>query len=239
MYRSRAATPAFGLGVPALLLSSVRARTIAISSPGQLAWRLRSAEKLAVPAIGFTRPPPASRRAPQMRVELPINLAPAIEAVPADLVRVAEAAADAARIVVKRWYRCRELPIEYKGDDSPVSIADKQAERAIREVIGAAFPDHVVLGEEEGGVEDKAAVAKAAVAEYSWVCTFVVPFLLVDSFGRPGIAYTFHLLQKPSALTDKSCELRVLLSVSCGSALQVIQSTAREPLLQASPRSAP
>ena len=37
---------------------------------------------------------------------------------------------------------------EWKDDDSPVTIADKQAEKLIRERIEAKFPSHAILGEE-------------------------------------------------------------------------------------------
>lgn len=41
--------------------------------------------------------------------------------------------------------------IETKADGSPVTIADKGAERLIRDMIAEAFPGEAVLGEEEGG----------------------------------------------------------------------------------------
>ncbi|MDK3162039.1 histidinol-phosphatase [Kamptonema cortianum] len=39
---------------------------------------------------------------------------------------------------------------ERKGDNSPVTIADKQAEQALRERITRYFPDHGIIGEEFG-----------------------------------------------------------------------------------------
>ena len=42
-----------------------------------------------------------------------------------------------------------ELDIERKGDGSPVTAADKGAERLLRERIEAAFPEDAILGEEE------------------------------------------------------------------------------------------
>lgn len=42
--------------------------------------------------------------------------------------------------------------IEIKADGSPVTLADKGAERLIRDRIAEAFPGESVLGEEEGGV---------------------------------------------------------------------------------------
>lgn len=39
---------------------------------------------------------------------------------------------------------------ERKGDNSPVTIADKQAEQTLRERISRYFPDHGIIGEEYG-----------------------------------------------------------------------------------------
>jgi len=41
--------------------------------------------------------------------------------------------------------------VEIKSDASPVTVADKNAERMIREMIEAKFPHDKILGEEEGG----------------------------------------------------------------------------------------
>ncbi len=43
--------------------------------------------------------------------------------------------------------------VVYKADETPVTEADRQAERLIREELGRAFPGEPVLGEEEGGDE--------------------------------------------------------------------------------------
>jgi inositol-phosphate phosphatase/L-galactose 1-phosphate phosphatase/histidinol-phosphatase len=42
------------------------------------------------------------------------------------------------------------LDIVSKSDDSPVTIADRDAETAMREAIRTAFPDHGIIGEEHG-----------------------------------------------------------------------------------------
>jgi histidinol phosphatase-like enzyme (inositol monophosphatase family) len=41
-------------------------------------------------------------------------------------------------------------PVEWKVDHTPVTVADRESEAAIRRVIGKAFPDHAILGEEQG-----------------------------------------------------------------------------------------
>src|SRR5215208_3798523 len=42
------------------------------------------------------------------------------------------------------------VDVERKSDDSPVTIADKNAEQLLRKLIGAKFPDHGIIGEEFG-----------------------------------------------------------------------------------------
>ncbi len=63
--------------------------------------------------------------------------------------QVAEAAADAAGQISRRYFRAAP-PAELKPDQSPVTVADRQAEQAMRAVIRAAFPEHGILGEEFG-----------------------------------------------------------------------------------------
>ena len=48
-----------------------------------------------------------------------------------------------------RWFRSPDLAVEAKDDGTPVTAADKDAERYLRSELLAAFPDDGVLGEEE------------------------------------------------------------------------------------------
>jgi histidinol-phosphatase len=60
-------------------------------------------------------------------------------------------AVDAARRagqVTLQYFRRDDLAVERKRDDSPVTIADRQAEELLRTLIAAAFPDDAILGEE-------------------------------------------------------------------------------------------
>ena len=65
-----------------------------------------------------------------------------------DALAVAARACDAARAEILPRYR--RTAVETKQDGSPVTVADREAERAIRRVIGEAFPDDAILGEELG-----------------------------------------------------------------------------------------
>lgn len=48
-----------------------------------------------------------------------------------------------------RWFRDDALAVEHKGDGTPVTAADKAAERFLREELGRRFADDAVIGEEE------------------------------------------------------------------------------------------
>jgi histidinol-phosphatase len=69
-----------------------------------------------------------------------------------DFLAVAMRAADAARAAILPRF-AGSFSVELKPDQSPVTEADREAEQAIRTIIGEAFPDHHVLGEELGGSE--------------------------------------------------------------------------------------
>jgi histidinol phosphatase-like enzyme (inositol monophosphatase family) len=83
-------------------------------------------------------------------------LAPAC---PSGAVDAAQRAADAAAEVVRQWFRAG-IGVESKADASPVTVADRESERAIRAVIETAFPEHGIVGEEHG--------SKNADAEWVW-----------------------------------------------------------------------
>lgn len=68
--------------------------------------------------------------------------------------------ADEARLLSRRWFRSA-VTVDTKADDSPVTIADREIEAAIRARIAARFPDHGILGEEHG--RDRLG------ADYVWV----------------------------------------------------------------------
>jgi myo-inositol-1(or 4)-monophosphatase len=70
------------------------------------------------------------------------------------------AAADAARDVIRPFFRSA-VPADVKADQSPVTVADRNAEIAMREVLSRLCPDHGILGEEFG--------LERAEAELRWV----------------------------------------------------------------------
>ena len=48
-----------------------------------------------------------------------------------------------------RWFQARDLTVDSKADGTPVTAADRTAERLVRTRLVEAFPDDGVLGEEE------------------------------------------------------------------------------------------
>ena len=63
---------------------------------------------------------------------------------------VARTAAAAADRIAMAYFGLADLAIERKSDASPVTVADRECEAAIRDTIAGAFPDHAVFGEEYG-----------------------------------------------------------------------------------------
>lgn len=63
--------------------------------------------------------------------------------------------------VIRPLFGRRDVPVELKGDLTPVTAADRGAEELMRRMINARFPAHGVLGEEFG--------AERSGAEFVWV----------------------------------------------------------------------
>lgn len=63
--------------------------------------------------------------------------------------------------LIMRYYQNPELAVELKNDASPVTVADREAERLMRERIGETFPDDAILGEEFG--------EKAGTTGWRWI----------------------------------------------------------------------
>lgn len=68
---------------------------------------------------------------------------------PAELGDFANHLADAARAVSMAYFR-QGIKVEHKSDDSPVTAADRETERVLRELIHDRFPEHGLFGEEHG-----------------------------------------------------------------------------------------
>ena len=69
---------------------------------------------------------------------------------PSQFLEVALEAAKNAEEIITAYYTGDTIKVEMKADETPVTLADRGAEKAIRETIKEAFPDHGFLGEEYG-----------------------------------------------------------------------------------------
>ena len=92
--------------------------------------------------------------------------------------------------MLRPFFRSR-LTADEKGDRSPVTVADRSTERAIRAVVAERFPDHGVLGEEFG--------LERAGSPYRWV---IDPIDGTRAFitGRPTFGVLIGLLHEGQPL---------------------------------------
>ena len=72
-----------------------------------------------------------------------------------ELASFAASLADAARGVIRRYHNFG-VNIEAKADESPVTVADRGAERVMRALIEERFPEHGIAGEEYGKLREDA-----------------------------------------------------------------------------------
>ena len=77
-----------------------------------------------------------------------------------DLVSFANHLSDESSKIIKKYFR-KSLNVVNKEDESPVTIADKNTELKIRELISKKYPNHGILGEEFKN--------KDTESEYLWV----------------------------------------------------------------------
>ena len=77
-----------------------------------------------------------------------------------EFVQFASTVADAARRPSLRYFRAGpELLI--KADGSPVTVADRETERVIRDLLSQSYPQHALMGEEYGWTRSE--------QPYTWV----------------------------------------------------------------------
>ena len=126
-----------------------------------------------------------------------------------------ELAYDAGRLTLGYFGRDAEgLGLERKADATPVTLADREAERLIRRRIEAHYPEHAVVGE-EFGADDKDATHRWIVDPIDGTKAFVrgVPLYAVliglEIEGRieVGAAYFPALGEMCAAATGLGCTL--------------------------------
>lgn len=102
------------------------------------------------------------------------------------LLSTAREAAAAAQDVITHYYQ-QQFDVDFKDDDSPVTVADVESERAIREAISKVFPDHGFYGEELGRADSD--------SDYVWL---IDPIDGTKSFvrGYPMFSTQIALMHK-------------------------------------------
>jgi histidinol-phosphatase len=116
-----------------------------------------------------------------------------------ELLATALLAAKSARELILSYYN-GDFDIEIKADQTPVTVADRGAERIIRETISSAYPEHGIFGEEYG--------AESKDTEYLW---------LVDPIdGTKSFVKRYGMFSTQIALMHKG---ELILGVSCAPAM--------------------
>ena len=116
-----------------------------------------------------------------------------------ELLATALQAAKSARELILSYYN-GDFDIEIKADQTPVTVADRGAERIIRETISSAYPEHGIFGEEYG--------AESKNTEYLW---------LVDPIdGTKSFVKRYGMFSTQIALMHKG---ELILGVSCAPAM--------------------
>ncbi len=77
-----------------------------------------------------------------------------------DFIQTALKITEQASKIPKQYFRA-EIDVDHKADKSPVTIADRETEKFIREALKSHFPDHGIYGEEFGRQENS--------SEYEWI----------------------------------------------------------------------
>lgn len=126
----------------------------------------------------------------------------------------AQTAYEAGRLTVGYFGTAAARP-ETKPDDTPVTAADREAERLIRAAIRERYPDHAVVGEEFGNEENEDATHRWILDPIDGTKAFVrgVPLygvligLEIEGRCEAGAAYFPALDEMLYAATGEGCHL--------------------------------
>ena len=131
------------------------------------------------------------------------------------LAELREAAVEFAKIAGETTleYYQKRFEIDYKSDDSPVTIADREAEMSIRKNIKKHFPNHGIIGEEYGKEnEDRDIVWILDPIDGTKSFLHGVPFyttligILIKNESKVGVIYAPALDEMVSAAVGLGCD---------------------------------
>ena len=86
---------------------------------------------------------------------------------PADMIAFLAGLPLVSRPIIAEWFR-QNPKTETKSDSSPVTIADRSVETALRAAITQRFPADTISGE-EFGPDDRSDPSKGATSSYRWI----------------------------------------------------------------------
>ena len=102
---------------------------------------------------------------------------------------------------------------DFKGDDTPVTIADRQAEKLIRARIEKRYPHHAIVGEEYGTSQNEGTSHRWFIDPIDGTKSFVrgVPLyavligLEIEGVAEVGVAYFPALDEMIAAASGEGC----------------------------------
>ena len=111
-------------------------------------------------------------------------------------------------------YFKKSFDLEFKSDDTPVTNADRNAEKVIREKIKSYYPDHGIIGE-EFGTENEDSEVVWVLDPIDGTKSFIhgIPFyttligIMVKGKPEVGVIYAPALNEMVSAATGLGCVL--------------------------------
>lgn len=86
----------------------------------------------------------------------------------AGFLEVAHEVADVAAEITKKYFR-KSFDVDVKADMSPVTIADREAESSMRQVLASRLPEHSIFGEEEGFTPGRNGTSSDDGSSFLWV----------------------------------------------------------------------
>jgi len=81
---------------------------------------------------------------------------------------IAHEVADAAAEITRNYFR-KSFDVDVKADMSPVTIADREAESAMRQLLASRLPEHSIFGEEEGFTPGSKGIETDDGSSFLWV----------------------------------------------------------------------